>query len=419
MEIENIDNIVEKYINAEDIDGYELEDLENDVYFMIRVIKHPLGKGMHIYASDKVKQDPLFIKEVIPLLKDNFLELLLFVKDFLSNQVKTKKEKIKKLEEDGKIIPFDLDYSIISKEIIITLGCLMDKKENVDLIKDIHQTAREHKAGLIGAKSKYKYKGKEFDKEKVSEINYVELLIRELIIDIKTEETLLFYIQDGGFSLYESNARYKYIVDEYKDSPILKEFFTKMILDDIFEPRDNTLEDLIHKYYKQEDLENINTFMVNFIDRYDSLLSNHAGTNLEILYDYKKKISKIKNNWENYENWKATREKELSLMKKSKLIEDAIRYMDAHNLFIYSQRLYAIISVAARFLNTAKELIDSEIEDLEPLHKKEELSFEEYGLFKYILEKINKYYIEGDTADLLEESVYEMDESNKADIIKF
>lgn len=140
MVIKNIDKVLEKYLSGleEDgiIDGYKVDDLENNTDFMIRAIKHPLGKKMYIYASENVKCDPLFIRELIPILKDDFFELLLFVKDFLVSQSNDIKEKRKNYEEsNGKIIPIDLNYSIISKEIMVLLNSLIDDEKNAEIIK--------------------------------------------------------------------------------------------------------------------------------------------------------------------------------------------------------------------------------------------------------------------------------------------
>jgi len=384
--IKNVDKVLEKYLCGleEDgvIDGYKLEDLENNTDFMIKAIKHPLGKKMYIYASENVKCDPLFIRELIPVLKDDFFELLLFVKKFLINQSTEIKENRKKYEDgNGKIIPINLNYSIISKEIIVLLNCLIVQnktKQEIDTMKDISS---------------------------------VIILIKRLVYEIKLEQELLFD--------YEKKASpYELVLAEYDESPLLKTFFTNMILDDIFLEQED-FEERIHAFYKAEELNNINSFMVDYVRRFDPLLANHVGVNLELLNRYKPSVLRILNNWNFFEEKKKNMEESQKELKRLKVIDDAKSYIEANNMYVFEQKMHAIISIAAKALNTAQDLYDPENEQISCISSKQDLSFEDYGLYNYILKKIKKYYIDNDIDDLLEESYYEEYPSDDTVRVKF
>lgn len=407
--IKNIDKVLEKYLSGleEDgiIDGYKVDDLENNTDFMIRAIKHPLGKKMYIYASENVKCDPLFIRELIPILKDDFFELLLFVKDFLVSQSNDIKEKRKNYEEsNGKIIPIDLNYSIISKEIMVLLNCLIDDEKNAEIIKKNDQTIKEFNAHLI-----FNKKDEEIDKMK--NINSIITLIKKLIYEIKLEQELLF-------SYEQEASAYELVLAEYEESPLLQTFFTNMILDDIFFEQED-FEKNIHASYKAEDLKNTNSFMVDYVRRFDPLLANHVGVNLELLNRYKPKILKVLNNWSFFEEKEKRLEESQRELKKLKVIDDAKSYLEANNMYVFEPKIYAIISIAAKELNTAQDLYDPGNEQISCLSSKKDLNFEDYGLYNYILKKIKKYYIDNDLDDLLEESYYEEYPSDETIRVKF
>lgn len=409
MVIKNMDEVLEKYLyGLEDdgvIDGYKLEDLENNTDFMIQAIKHPLGSKMYIYASENVKCDPLFIRELVPILKDDVFELLLYVKNFLINQSNDVKEKRKRYEDsNGKIVPMNLDYSIISKEIIILLNSLIDEKNNAEIIKKNDQTIREFNTHLISNKRK-----EEIDKMK--NISSIIKLIKRLVYEIKLEQELLFN--------YEKEvSAYELVLAEYEESPLLQNFFTNMILDDIFLEQED-IEENIHTFYKAEKLKNINTFMVDYIRKFDPLLANHVGVNLELLDPYKPKILRILNNWNFFEEKKKKLEESQRELKRLKVIDDAKSYIEANGMYVFDSKVLAIISIAAKELNTAQDLYDSGSEHISCLSSKQDITFKELGLYNYIKEKIKKYYIDNVVDDLLEESYYEEHPSDGSIRVKF
>ena len=50
-------DLVEKYINGEDIEDYSLDELENDKNFMMLVISQTTDRKMYNYCSESVKSE--------------------------------------------------------------------------------------------------------------------------------------------------------------------------------------------------------------------------------------------------------------------------------------------------------------------------------------------------------------------------
>ena len=63
--------IVNDYINGNDIDDFNIDDLENDSMFMKKVIVASNDKNFYRLCSDRVKKDYNFIKFVIYKFKED------------------------------------------------------------------------------------------------------------------------------------------------------------------------------------------------------------------------------------------------------------------------------------------------------------------------------------------------------------
>ena len=57
--------VIMDYVCGNDIVGYEIEQLENDHRFMIDVIKYTGDKRIYKLCSDKVKNNPDFVKFLV------------------------------------------------------------------------------------------------------------------------------------------------------------------------------------------------------------------------------------------------------------------------------------------------------------------------------------------------------------------
>lgn len=105
------------YIFGNDIEEFELEDLENDAFFMTDVIKTTNDFKLYDFASDLVKQDFEFVRTVIEKYRDNTIFIMNVANTYLAQgeELKTKPEYMEILSMMIEFIKDDdkkLDYSI-------------------------------------------------------------------------------------------------------------------------------------------------------------------------------------------------------------------------------------------------------------------------------------------------------------------
>ena len=63
--------LIHDYINGNDIIDYDIEELENDYRFMMKVIDYTKNKNMYNLCSDEVKKNYTFVKFMIEKFKDD------------------------------------------------------------------------------------------------------------------------------------------------------------------------------------------------------------------------------------------------------------------------------------------------------------------------------------------------------------
>ena len=78
-------NLINDYILGNDIQNYNLEDLENDYEFMKLVILYSKDKNMYNLCSEKLKNNYEFIKFIINVFKDDIPFIRSIVDPYLEN----------------------------------------------------------------------------------------------------------------------------------------------------------------------------------------------------------------------------------------------------------------------------------------------------------------------------------------------
>ena len=229
---------IKKYINGETIEEYNIEDLENDAQFMMSVIKETNDKNFYKLCSEKVKQNYGFVKFMIKKFKKN----IEFIDIVAQHYIDHTEEEIQELE-----------LLIIMNEIT---------KENKEI---------NGKYNLF-LDTKYEYKKLQIE------------LTKNEIEDEYAKQRL-----GMGFFL---------IFDNYTDSKIILNFFAKKMVSDITDEYDIDLEKVLNKRFnslKEIEIIGINTYLLNFISKYDSMLSSYLSTNIELLSEMKEKVKSIIN----------------------------------------------------------------------------------------------------------------------------
>ena len=125
-------DLVEKYINGEDIEDYSLDELENDKNFMMLVISQTTDRKMYNYCSESVKSDYEFVKYVILKFKSDINFITQVADHFFDN---------KNLYEERlelSIIMSDLtkaDPELLEKYAVMREGLYLLNQVKVDIIK--------------------------------------------------------------------------------------------------------------------------------------------------------------------------------------------------------------------------------------------------------------------------------------------
>ena len=240
FEMEKTNNkLVIDYINGEDIEN--IEALENDFDFMKAVIDKSNDKNFYNLCSNDLKINHDFVLYLIYKFSDN--------KSFITEVV------------DYYLFNNDYEDSFYNLDIIVLAANLINDDKHRVLANTVYNVER--------IKTEV-YKVKETDQEKK---NFVGL----------------------GFIL---------IFDQYHGNKMVLDYYAKRLMFDIFRDNGIDLEGLLHKHFKtpQELIDmGVKTFLINFIESFDSMLASYVSTHTELLEEYNKKVEKIIDKWKKYD----------------------------------------------------------------------------------------------------------------------
>lgn len=235
--------LIQNYINGESTEPYDLDYLENNKDFMLKVLKTTKDKNMYYFCSDELKEDYGFIKEVINIFKDD----LAFV-------TKIGEERIKKTSSD---------------------------EERMDLLVTLKNLTTSHQD----------YMEKNIDYGIILHAEYISKRT-----DIEACKIKLHADKIGlGFSI---------IIEDY-ESESVKGFIAESMIREIFyELNKDDLETIMHNKLTKEQLQDLNknTYLINILRSYDKDLAFYVSNNLKLLEEQKNSINVIQKNWDNYIN---------------------------------------------------------------------------------------------------------------------
>lgn len=279
--------VVFNYVNGFDT-LYDVDELENDYLFMIDVIDYTNDKRMYNLCSSSVKGNYDFVRFIILKFRDD----IDFICDVFDYYYEVETDEFKK------------------NDLLIIMIELLKNKDVDRFIK--------YKLSLLSFYTENKVV---FDKIKSEDP------------DDRLHMGLGFYV----------------IFDDCYASENLSSFFASNFINDIFEDNNITLEEVVHKRFKTfADLEKfgIVNFLLDFLSKYDDMLSDYVSTHLYLLDDLKKQFGYIKQNWDIY------------VLKMKKLRYDIL--YDRVNDYIFDNNclfsLYDILCVIAKEYNLGEEL---------------------------------------------------------------
>ena len=238
--------IIFDYIVGNDLDGYSIDELENDSNFMMDVIKITRDKRMHNLCSDDIKKNCTFVEFLISFFKDDLDFIISIADNYIQNP--------------------DVD-DVDKEEIKIFIGNFYDNDK-------------------YSALEKYKVSSYSFYN---SVVNDCYSVIRKMS-DSERESCSLFRIIELTFF----------------DRKVIKDYFAKnLVYECLCENLECRFADLIHYYFNEvSDLESYGEtkFLLFYLSSSDRFLRDYLSVYPNLLESYCKDIEKVKKDWNNYNN---------------------------------------------------------------------------------------------------------------------
>ena len=185
-----------------------------------------------------------------------------------------------------------------------------------------------------------------------------------------------------------------FIQDKFQGYIYTIEYFAKKFINEIFYENDLSLEELIHKTYKNKETINkqgINNFLISYIGTLDVFLSSYISTHLYLLDDIKKHINRIIKNWDFY----ITNLNENRVL----LIEDEINKFINSDIYDWTFNCYSITNKLLSKYNT-NPIIDEENIFIEQKGNPKIISFSKIMFIDKMKKLLEKLYSE----DIIDES---------------
>lgn len=131
---ENKKNLVQKYINGEEIPESVLKDLEKDKKFMMEVIKASKDKNIYNLCAEELKKDYEFIKYLILTFKDDVNFITMVANEYLNTNPK-QEEVIELSVIMNDIIGYTVDNVFYQKKL----------QENINVKQQIYANKKKNK----------------------------------------------------------------------------------------------------------------------------------------------------------------------------------------------------------------------------------------------------------------------------------
>lgn len=277
----NNKDLVKKYALGEDIEGYNIEELEDNPDFMFEVIDYTNDINMYYLCSEKVKKNYNFVKKIIDKFKNKIEFITKVANYYLDN---TKKD----------------------------LEC---RELNIIMSK------------LIPNNPLNQYRI-------TSNLEYLAKR-EEIELSLAKNNNLKKFIGMGFIEIF----------DLYNSSEIIMNDYAKSLINEIITKNNPDFEKMLHQQFKKKaqiEKIGINNYIMNYINCYDSMLASYISTHLDLIKNIREKIIKILSNWENYNTQNERRRymnmfdmiHEYLVLSESELSETEILYYVAKKLGI-------------------------------------------------------------------------------------
>ncbi len=234
--------LINKYINGEDLEGYNVDELENNPIFMKQVIVASNDKNMYNLCSESVKQ--------------NY--------DFVSFLINKYSSDIKFIDEVGSNYIYANHNQADLASICVKMSKILEKKDEYLF-------------------AKYRIK--------LLAVYMTEILSIELLRENGKDPRFGL-----GFIILEE------IFNSREDA---LEEMTVQFINSLFEDTIQDFEEILHKEFNNPseiDKIGIVKYMIDFLRRYDVLLADYVSVHKGVLKDFEERIKHIQRRWKYYVN---------------------------------------------------------------------------------------------------------------------
>lgn len=232
------------YVNGNDLDGYNIEDLENDVDFMMQVIDYTGDKNIIRLCGDDVLNNYVFVKYIVKKFSNDKDFIVSFANDYLDKN------------ED------ELDYDCF--ELNVIMSNIIGYTENFGL----------------------------------SMYNVNKIVFFHSIMSV-----LKGVIEEEGEDVRDFGLGFLVIYEMFDGREEVLNFFAEKFIDDIFYNQEGTFEKNVHNITKKLSfIKNKGThlFLIDYIRNFDSFLADYVTTHLDLLKEPVKSLKRVECNWKNY-----------------------------------------------------------------------------------------------------------------------
>ncbi len=231
------------YINGEDIEGYTIDELEDNFMFMKSVIMFSNDKNFYNLCSDNLKHNYEFI-------------------DFL-------------------ISKFSYDFKFIDEVAHNYLNNCDNEEDSICIIVKMCNILKNNDSDLF---AKYRL-----------------LFISKFLTEMVDIEAYKMQYPES----HELGLGFVLFLDKFSSKGEVLKYYAISMINYIFDELNVNLGKELHQKYKNPNdigKNGIVNYMIDFIRRYDEILADYACVHTDILSEFKQRIDVIKARWNNYKD---------------------------------------------------------------------------------------------------------------------
>ena len=226
-------------------------------------------------------------------------------------------------------------------------------------------------------------------------------------------ELEVFYIQERIICQelidengYDNTLGFDIILSEFHDSDIIKEFFAKNMLIEIFSYSTSQFEERLHSMFRDKNRlldMGINTFLINYISQKDGCLSGYVTVHINLIKELNEEINNMIAHWDKYEEKRIKEKIDTIIYEMDRFVNDN-EYFWGKELELYK---YILVNLGIKDTSGFKILdpeFNGSINDIKVLEPTK-LDVDSYRKVTKFLERIRDLYLfDIEPDDYLEEN---------------